>query len=235
MVASLRVLAIIPARAGSKRLAGKNMLPLMGKPLVLWTVDAAIESKYITDVVVSTDDNSIIQLTRERDIITIRRPAELSSDTATTADVVRHAISYLSGLSKEYDVIVLLQPTSPLRKSIDIDSAFELFLLKSANSVVSMTQVDHSPLLGCALDIENTNLDDLYGALKLLPSRSQDLPSFYRLNGALYIVSVKVFLDQNSLFVSPGFAYIMPPDRSIDIDTMADYLYCKSLIEYTEL
>lgn len=209
---------------------GKNTLPILGKPLVLWTIDAAAESKCITDIVVSTDDDSIIQLARERGILTIERPASLASDTATTADVVGHAISFLSNMGREYDVIILLQPTSPLRRAIDIDNAFDLYLLKGAGSVSSMTLVDHSPLLSCTLDVADPKIDDFYTIIKGLPARSQDLPDFYRLNGAIYVVGVEAFLARQSLFVSPGFAYIMPSIYSVDIDTMTDYLYCKALV-----
>lgn len=135
-------LAIIPARGGSKRLPRKNVLDLCGKPLITWSIEAGLNSKYIDKVVVSSDDDEILEISRKFGAETIKRPDELASDTATTFDAIKHTIDNL----EKYDYIVLLQPTSPLRDQKHIDEAIELLVEKNADAVVSVCEMDHSPL-----------------------------------------------------------------------------------------
>ena len=184
-------LAIIPARGGSKRLPNKNIRELVGKPLILWTVESAIKSKYLDEIVLSTESDEIIKVVKNISNITIiKRPLELASDTAKTVDVVKHAIE---NINKNFDFLVLLQPTSPLRTHYHIDEAIERIILLNADALISVAEVNHSPLW-C-----NTLPDDLsmenFIAEDVKDKRSQDLPKYYRINGAIYICKTKKFFE----------------------------------------
>jgi CMP-N,N'-diacetyllegionaminic acid synthase len=204
-------LAIIPARGGSKRLPRKNILDLCGKPLILWTIEAGLKSKYIDRVIVSSDDKDILNISKNNGAEIIKRPDELSNDTATTFDVIKHTIENIS----KYDYIVLLQPTSPLRSKKHIDDAIELLEKKEANAVVSVCEMEHSPLWSNILDDSLSMKDFLKD--EILNKRSQDLEKYYRLNGAIYICQSKKLLEEKS------FAYIMDKRNSIDIDEEIDF------------
>jgi CMP-N,N'-diacetyllegionaminic acid synthase len=212
-------LAIIPARGGSKRLPGKNTLNLAGKPLITWSIDAGLKSKYIDKVVVSSDSVEILNIAKYYGVLSINRPAELSSDTATTFDAIKHAIE---GVEK-YDYVVLLQATSPLRNEKHIDEAIELLENKNASAVVSVCKVDHSPLWSNILDDSLS----MKGFLRdeVLNKRSQNLEKYYRLNGAIYICKVERLLKEKSFFIKEDiFAYKMDRKSSIDIDEEDDFL-----------
>jgi CMP-N-acetylneuraminic acid synthetase len=218
--------AIIPARGGSKRLPGKNILPLAGKPLISYSIEASLGSKYINKTFVTTDSEEIINVIQNYDINIIRRPEGLSTDTAKTIDVVIHAIQQLH---EKPDYVVLLQPTSPLRTSKHIDEAFELLKRKSANAVISVCEMDHSPLWA------NTLPEDLSMEYFLPDSitekRSQDLPKYYRINGAIYICKTDWLLEEKSFFLKKNiYAYIMSKAESIDIDDELDYLFAEILL-----
>ena len=213
-----KYLAIIPARGGSKRVPRKNVLDLCGKPLIAYTVEAALKSKYIDKVVVSSDDEEILQISKKFGAETIKRPDILASDTATTFDAIKHAIDSL----EKYEYIVLLQPTSPLRNSKHIDEAIELLKEKKASAVVSVCEMEHSPLWSNTLDDTlsmNNFLKD-----EVLNKRSQDLEKYYRLNGAIYICKTELLLKEKSFFLKENiFAYIMDRKSSVDIDEEIDF------------
>ena len=141
-------LAIIPARGGSKRLPRKNVLNLNGKPLLAWSIEAGLNSKYIDEVVVTSDDTEILSIAKYYGALLINRPPELSNDTATTFDAIKHTIENV----KKYDYVILLQPTSPYRSRKHIDEAIELLESKNASAVVSVCEMDHSPLWSNILD-----------------------------------------------------------------------------------
>lgn len=227
----MKVLAVIPARAGSKRLPNKNILELEGKPLIAWSIEAAKMSKYVTDIVVSTDGSKIAEVARDFGAsVPFFRPEELSSDTASSVDAVKHCIEfYKNQLDKSYDYVLLLQPTSPFRLADDIDKAVELLRLKQADAVVSMCECEHSPLWANRLP-EDASLDD-FDKEEFKGLRSQDLPKYYRYNGAIYLTSVKRFLEEKSFnFKTKSYAYIMPQERSVDIDTALDFKLAELLL-----
>jgi len=141
-------LAIIPARGGSKRLPRKNILDLHGKPLISHSIEAGLNSKYIDKVVVSSDDDEILVISEKFGVNIIKRPDELATDVSTTFDAIKHTINNV----EKYDYIVLLQPTSPLRDSKHIDEAIELLKNKNADAVVSVCEMEHSPLWSNTLD-----------------------------------------------------------------------------------
>ena len=226
MLGDKTFLAVIPARGASKRVPRKNALLLGDKPLIAWSIEAAKKSRYIDRVVVSSDDDEILSIAKEFGADMLKRPKELATDTATTFDTIVHVIE---NMEKSYEYIVLLQPTSPLRESIDIDEAIEMLEQKGADGVVSVCEMEHSPLWS------NTLPDDMsmQNFLKdeVINKRSQDLQKYYRLNGAIYIVKIDKFLKQKSLFLDKNtFAFEMSQERSIDIDTKLDFKIANSLI-----
>ncbi|MGH2307421.1 cytidylyltransferase domain-containing protein [Aliarcobacter sp. ERUVET-8] len=219
-------LAIIPARGGSKRLPRKNILDLCGKPLISWSIEAALKSKYISKVVVSSDDEEILNISSNFGADIIKRPYELANDTATTFDAIKHTINNL----EKYDYIVLLQPTSPLRNEKHIDEAIELLEEKQADAIVSVCEMDHSPLWSNTLPKDGNMKNFLRD--EVLNKRSQDLEKYYRVNGAVYICKTDKLLENKSFFLKDNiFAYIMDRKSSIDIDEEIDFLFAERVIE----
>ncbi len=213
-----RILGVIPARGGSKRLPRKNILSLNGKPLISYTINAALESSCIDEVVVSSDDKEILELSSSLGAQALLRPDNLASDTASTFDVVKQVVeSY-----PEYTHIALLQPTSPLRTAKHIDEAAALMVEKQANAVISVCEMEHSPLwsnrLDASLSMENFLREEV------INKRSQDLDVYYRLNGAIYLVRIDRLLAERSFLLKKDiFAYIMDRWDSVDIDEAIDF------------
>lgn len=225
MIDNKKVLAIIPARGGSKRLPRKNILPLIGKPLIAWTIEAGLGCKYIDKVIVSSDDDEILKISQNFGADIIKRPEKLASDTSSSFDALKHTIESID----KYDYIILLQATSPLRHYKHIDEAIELLIEKNANAIVSVCEMDHSPLWSNKID---KNLS-MQGFLReeVLNKRSQDLEKYYRLNGAIYICEVKKLLQQESFFLKENiYAYKMDRKSSIDIDEDIDFKIASLLI-----
>ena len=219
-------LAVIPARGGSKRLPRKNLLDLAGKPLIAWTIEAAKNSKYIDHFIVSTDDQEISDVSKKHGAEVLTRPAELANDIASSVDVVLHAIA---AQSQSYDYVILLQPTSPLRTAEHIDEAIELLFEKNANAVISVCETDHSPLWANTLP-EDGNMGSFIRE-EVQGKRSQDLPNFYKLNGAIYLIN-SASLKQSKSFIQAtnSYAYIMSKKDSVDIDTDLDFEFVSLLI-----
>lgn len=224
-------LAIIPARGGSKRLPGKNVKELNGKPLIAWTIEAALLSSFVDTVIVSTDDIEIAEVSVAAGAeVPFIRPKSLSSDISSTVDVIRHAVEFYERREKNFDYIVLLQPTSPLRTATHVTKAIELLKVKGADAVVSVCEVEHSPLWSNTLPAS--------GSLKLFikdevkNKRSQDLEPYYRLNGAIYLIKTSSFIEHNTLFLKENaFAYIMEPSESVDIDNQIDFSFAEFMMQ----
>ena len=223
-------LAVIPARGGSKRLPRKNVLDLAGKPLISWSIEAAKKSKYVDEVIVSSDDDEILGIAHSLDVTALKRPEILSTDTATTLEVIQYLIK---NFEKQYTHLILLQPTSPLRESEDIDKAIELLDKKNADAVVSVCEMEHSPLWSNTLPQDKSMTAFLNK--EILNKRSQDLETYYRLNGAIYVINIQKLLEKKSFFLEENiYAYVMDQKKSIDIDTRLDfeiagYLLAKSI------
>jgi CMP-N-acetylneuraminic acid synthetase len=219
-------LAIIPARGGSKRLPKKNILNLCKKPLIAWSIEAGINSKYIDKVVVTSDSDEILNISKEYGADIVKRPHELADDTSTTFAAIKHTIDNL----QDYDYIILLQPTSPLRDEKHIDEAIELLEKKSADAVVSVCEMDHSPLWSNTLSQDMS----LKGFLKdeVLNKRSQDITPYYRLNGAIYICKTDKLLQEETFFLKNDiYAYNMDREGSIDIDEMIDFKIAELILK----
>jgi CMP-N-acetylneuraminic acid synthetase len=230
MIDGKKVLAIIPARGGSKRLPRKNVLPLNGKPLIAWTIEAAIKSEFIDKVIVSTDDKEVSEISETFGAtIPFVRPSTLSSDTSTSVDVVNHALEFLHENNDVYDIVILLQPTSPLRTTKHINEAMQLFRKKKASGVISVCPTEHSPLWTNVLN-ENFDMSNFISN-KFKNIRSQDLPTYYRLNGAIYIADITTFKKESTFMLSKNlFAYVMQPNESTDIDEKVDFYAAKYLM-----
>lgn len=229
-VDDLKILALIPARGGSKRLPGKNTKDLCGKPLIAWTIEAALNSKYLSKVVVSTDYEDIAKISKEYGAeVPFIRPAEFSSDSSTSLDVILHCLEYFKLKSESFTHVLLLQPTSPLRTTEDVDSSIDLLLNKCAKAIYSVCETEHSPLWSNILP-EDNSFDDFLRP-EVNGKRSQDLPKYYRLNGSIYLVEVEELLKIDSLHsVSPSFAYVMDRKASIDIDEDLDFKIAESIL-----
>lgn len=226
MINEKKILAIIPARGGSKRLPRKNVLSIAGKPLISWSIEAAKNSKYIDKIKVSTDNVEIAAVAQEFGVPTpFLRPEELASDTATTLSVILHE---LNNSVEDVDIVIVLQPTSPLRTTRHIDEAIELFEQNIAVSVVSVTECEHSPLWTNTLP-KNRSMYNFITPEKL--KRSQDLDTYFRLNGAIYIYDVSTLIERNAIFYCKDtYAYVMGSEFSVDIDNYQDFKLAEFLI-----
>ncbi len=222
-----KILAIIPARGGSKRLPGKNTLELAGKPLISWTIEAALDSEYIDTTIITSDNDKVLNIAKEYKTMAIRRPKELSIDSSSSIDAILHA---LEQVSKEYDYAVLLQPTSPLRTSKHIDEAIMLLNNKNADAIISVSEMSHSPLWANQVD-DSLSMENFLDE-QILNKRSQDLSTFYRLNGAIYICNIKKLLKEKTFFIKKNiYAYKMNKKSSVDIDDEIDFKLAEILFE----
>jgi len=216
-----KILAIIPARGGSKGVPRKNIRNLAGKPLIAWTIDEAKKSKYISRLILSSDDDEIIEVAKKYGCeIPFKRPKKLAQDDTPGIAPVLHAIEQCSG----YDYVMLLQPTSPLRTVEDIDMCVELLLSEKANACVSVTETTNSPFWMYTLE-EHQQLNPILTGDLIW--RRQDLPKVYALNGAVYIAAT-VWLQKTGAFLTDEtLGYMMANSRSLDIDTEEDFLFCE--------
>lgn len=225
----MKPLYIIPARAGSKGIPGKNVKPLAGVPLIAYSIKVALAVAPADDICVSTDDPEVIRIARELGVeVPFVRPAELASDTAGSREVMLHAIDYRNAHGGRYDTIVLLQPTSPLRTPDDIRACLQL-MRPGIDMVVSVTEAASNPYYDCfeaGADgmLHISKGDGTY-------TRRQDAPKAWQLNGAVYVI------DSGSLHAMPmgkfprRLMYAMPRERSIDIDTLLDWQLAEAIIE----
>lgn len=210
------VVAVIPARRGSKGLPLKNLRLLGGRPLLVHSIEAAQAASTINAVVVSTEDDEIAAVAEAHRAIVVKRPPELASDTAQNNGVVRHVLSAFPG---KFRTLVLLQPTSPLRTAADIDSCVEPVVKGTARSAMTITEVDHHPGKTVVL------IDDLIEPFTTdadMEAQRQALREVYRQNGAVYAVGVEDFLDEDRFYLRPCHGVVVPRERSIDIDDELD-------------
>ena len=226
----MKSLAIVPARAGSKRLPGKNLRLLHGKPLICWTLEAALQAQGIDRVIVSTDSAEIAEVSRQSGAdVPFMRPSDLAEDTTTTQDVIEHAIETLSKQGEQYDRIVLLQPTSPLRTARHIEEALALFERKGALSVISVSPAEHPPQWINRLGPEG-EMNHFLDAVNR-KRRSQDFAGYYQLNGAIYIADTDALLRHHSFYLDERcYGYVMSRRDGIDIDTEIDWYVAEALM-----
>jgi CMP-N,N'-diacetyllegionaminic acid synthase len=227
----LDVLGLITARGGSKELPHKNILPIAGKPLIAWTIEAASRCESIHKIVLSTDDDEIARIALEYGAETLfMRPSNLAEDTSDHVMVVIHALEWLAeneGLIPEY--VFLLQPTSPLRTSEDIDNAVELASERNADAVIGVHEFKWHPSL--AKQIDNDGRLKAFQTIRKTPLRRQDLERLFYPNGAVYLFRREVILQQRTFFPENTYAYVMPRERSIDIDTLLDLQLAEYILQ----
>ena len=229
----MRAIAVIPARGGSKGVPRKNLYLLLGKPLLAYTIEAALASKCLTDVVVSTEDLEIATVAKKCGAqVPFMRPAELASDTALSRPVVEHAVSEMEKLRLQtYDVVVMLQPTTPLRSPEDIDAGLNLIKETEADSVISVVNVGgYHPFRMKRIIADNILINFIDQGYEDMRPR-QVLPPVYIRSGALYIVRRAVLMEQHSFVGTDCRAYIMPEERAVNIDTRFDLLLAEQLLK----
>lgn len=219
------ILAIIPARGGSKGLPQKNIRLLSGKPLISWTIEQALESEYIDYIVVSSDDDKILEISSVYDIYSVKRPSYLSRDSSSIISVVKHTISYLRKISIVPDIIMVLQPTSPLRRIKDIMDIIQQYFEGYYDSAVSVNEAK----VYWGFSIIKGLLSPIMG-LDSLKMRRQNLPKTYIPNGAIYIARKEIIEKVKSFYTERTMPYIMPKNCSIDIDDENDFLLAEILI-----
>lgn len=228
MIGGEAVLAIITARGGSKGLPRKNLRNLGGRPLIAWSIRAAKLSNFVDRVVLSSEDEEIMRAARDLGCeVPFVRPAELATDEAPGIAPVIHALDSLPG----YPWVVLLQPTSPLRRAEDIDACIRACADLRAPACVSVTLASDNPYWMYTFD-DARRLRPLLGAERP-PERRQDLPASYVLNGAVYVARSEWLLKSKDFLGASTVAHVMPPERSVDIDDQRDFEYAEFLLQRT--
>ena len=231
MMLEKKILGVIPARGGSKGVKNKNITLLNGKPLIAYTIDAAKKSKLLTHAVVSTDNTVIASVAKKYGgDVPFMRPSNLATDSAPSAPVVAHALQFMEehhGLT--YDAIMLLQPTTPLRLASDIDRAIELWLNSDSDSLVSVVNVGAEHPLRMKRIVGERLVNYIDQGMEDMRPR-QELPAVYIRNGAIYLTSRELFVATKSLVGEDVVPYIMPEERSVNIDASKDLFYADYLL-----
>ena len=228
----MKSIAIIPARSGSKGIKDKNIRLLNGKPLMAYTIEAALQSKMFDCVHVSTDSEQYAKIARDSGAdVPFLRESSSATDNASTWDTLRSVIENYNQIEKNFDIVTLLQPTSPLRNEEDICRAFQIFSEKDAESVISVCELEHS------IQICNTLGEDgsMKGFIDMnVVGRRQALSTYYRLNGAIYIQRADYLMKKRDLYGDKSYAYVMSKEHSVDIDDMFDFAMAEALLKKME-
>ena len=226
------MLALIPARGGSKSIPRKNIKDLCGKPLIFYTIDAAKEAKSIDHIILSTDDEKVVSVCKEYDCdidVPFMRPPELATDGALAIDNYIYTIERLNKEFKyKYQEFVVLQPTSPLRNAMDIDNAIQIYLEKDADSVISVSEAIYPPLWAKKID-KNGVLKNYFNIENINKNR-QELEKTYVPNGAVFVFRFSLLKERYSYYSEKTYPYIMPKERSIDIDNYIDFKFAEFMM-----
>ena len=216
------MLAVIPARGGSKGVLRKNLQELAGRPLISWTVAAASASRSVSRLVVSTEDDAIASAAREWGAETpFIRPPELAQDSSQTIPVIIHAVDWVESHERaRYDYVVVIQPTSPFLTAQDIDEAHRIAVVRNADAVVSVFESHAHPYWSKRITDDGRLVS--FGPWRPKSGRRQDAPSVYALNGAIYLARRDVLLQRRTFYTDKTYAYVMPQERSLQIDTPWD-------------
>jgi pseudaminic acid cytidylyltransferase len=226
-----RSLCVIPARGGSKRLERKNVKPLAGKPMIAYTIEAALDSGVFDRVIVSTEDGEIAAVSEEHGAtVPFERPAELASDTAQVVDVVDHALEHYDEQGEEFTELGVLLPTSPLRTAADLRGAADRFRdSEEAEFLMCVTEYQFSPFE--ALVERDGWLEEFWDDASFYETRSQDRPDLVVDNGAAYLMDVDAYRRERIFYGEKLIPYYMPPERSVDIDERFDFEFAEFLLE----
>ena len=222
----MKNIALIPARGGSKGIPRKNVLPFAGKPLINWTIEAAQKSKYIDFIFVSTDDQEIAELSRKAGAtVPFLRPSSLANDHSPSIDTVIHTLTEF----KNFDNVFLLQPTSPLRTNLDLDASMELLIKSNSESLVSLSESQKHPALNFYINEDDKKIKKIINIP--VPSQRQETQVSYTLNGAIYLSSTSSVIAKKTFLRESTIGYIMPVERSVDIDTQLDWEWGEFLLK----
>ncbi len=225
-------LAIIPARSGSKGLPDKNIKIINGKPLIAWSIEAGLKSKYIDRLIVSTDSEKYAEIAKDFGAeVPFIRPDKISTDESSRKDVIKHSLDFFKNKNELYDYIVLLEPTSPLTTETDIDTGIEKLLLdKSAESIVgvSLSEVSHPDFL---VNLKNGFLNFINENQKSSVIRRQDLEDLYFYDGTLYISEIDSYLEKE-FYHEKTLGYVTPKWKSLEIDDMYDFIMVEAIMQY---
>lgn len=225
----MKNIAIIPARSGSKGLINKNIKSLCGKPLLVYSIEAALASGIFEEVYVSTDSEEYAQIAKDYGAsVPFLRNEVTSTDKASSWEVVREALNRYEEKGSIYDMVTLLQPTTPLRTAKDITKAYQLYIEKQANSIVSVCEIDHSPLWSNTLPQDLSLEHFIKKEVAKLPR--QELQTYYRINGGIYMVNVNYFKQTEDIYATRSYAYIMDKKNSIDIDDIFDFNIAEAIL-----
>lgn len=228
-----RILGVVPARGGSKGLPGKNIRSLNGKPLIAWTIQAGLKSKYLDKVIVSTDSPKIAAVAEKWGaLVPFLRPKILSTDKAKSIDVLFHALQFLKERGDEYDYIIMLEPTSPLREVGDIDRSIEMLMRNKvgAVSIVGVSQVEAAhPAFDVTID-QHGLISPYLGDFKKA-GRRQDLSALYFFEGTVYVSLVPELLKRKSFYHDKTLSYVVPRWKSLEIDDLIDLLCAETILK----
>jgi CMP-N,N'-diacetyllegionaminic acid synthase len=231
MINGKSILAVITARAGSKGLPGKNYLNLNGKPLIQYSIEAGLNSKYIDSVILSSDCKDCINIANKMNLQTpFIRPSYLAGDKVASFDVIEHTLNFLSKKNESYDLLVLLEPTSPLRTSSDVDSALEKMMKENAYSLVSVAQSeDQHP--DFTFKIDKDSVLSPWDNKIFSPKRRQDIEPAYYLDGSIYISHIDKYLENKTFCYEGTSAFIMPKHKSFEVDDIVDLLCVEAILK----
>jgi CMP-N-acetylneuraminic acid synthetase len=232
MIAGKSVIAIIPARAGSKGLPGKNVRPLCGKPLVAWSIESARGSRYVDEVLVSTDGDDIARVAEQFGAaVPFRRPYELATDSATTLSAVQHALEYYQRLGRSFDVVVLLEPTSPLREESDIDRMLEQIsnAWENFDAVISVGEVHEHPSIMKRL--RGPELEPYCAELERT-TRRQDNPAAFFPYGVAYVVKTTALLGERTFYPRRCTYHLLKRYQGYEIDDVHDFLCVEAVMKH---
>lgn len=229
----MKNLAIIPARSGSKGIKDKNVKMLNGKPLLAYSVEAAIKSGMFEEIMVTTDSEEYARIARECGAkVPFLRSTEQSSDTASSWDVVKEVLGSYKKMGREFDTVALLQPTSPLRTSEDILAGYKRMKEKDAKLVVAVCETDHSPLWSNTLNEDCSMVEFINPEVQSTPR--QLLPIYYRINGALYIIDTQHLEHVDNIYSYKSFAVVMDKRKSVDIDDELDFMLAENIMRMSK-
>ncbi|PSQ96738.1 MAG: acylneuraminate cytidylyltransferase [Bacteroidetes bacterium SW_9_63_38] len=230
MINDHSVLGVILARRGSKGLPRKNVRDLAGKPLIAWTIEAGYESEYLDRLILSSDDEEIMEVVEEYGCdVPFRRPAELAEDDTPSMDALLHALDQMP----DHDYVVLLQPTSPLRTAEDVDATIERCHQTEAPACATVTETDEPPQWMHTLNDEH-RLEPVLDSDEAV-TRRQEAPTTYVLNGAVYVGRTDWLRETRDFVTDPTRAHVMPRKRSADVDTALDLAWCEWLVNHKHI
>jgi N-acylneuraminate cytidylyltransferase/CMP-N,N'-diacetyllegionaminic acid synthase len=234
MINNSRVLAIIPARGGSKGFPGKNIVPLAGKPLIGWPIHAAKNSQYIDRIIVSTDDSNIASVAKKEGAeVPFTRPNSLATDEASTFSVIEHTLNYCFEKNDYFDYVILLESTSPLTEADDIDQALEKLVgnRKVADSIVGVSKVEAAhPVFDVTISNDTgliePFLEDFAGTV-----RRQDISELYFYEGSVYISDIEILLGKKGFYHHRTLPYVVPKWKAFEVDDIVDLLCIESIMK----